>query len=140
MFDEGFGDAPSDVDFTFDLEVFEGLLPEALQAEGAGAAGYGTRGGALGEDAVDARFAHFVVAFWVDEEAHVGAKVAGGFADRADVWTCLAVVLCEDIENIWDVRTHRHPCQPVESQRHLAVFLLTSGGGGTGSNLREDPR
>ena len=67
------------------MQVFEGLAAEAGFAEGAGAAGDGAGGGAVGEDAVDAGFAHFVVAFWVHEEAHGGVEVAGGFADGADV-------------------------------------------------------
>lgn len=82
---EGRGDAPADVDFAFDLQVFKGLLPEPLFPEGAGAAGDGTGGGALGEDAVHARFAHFVIALRVHEESHFGVEVAGGFADGADV-------------------------------------------------------
>jgi len=35
----------------------------------------------VGEDAVDAGLAHFVVTFWVDEETEGGGEVAGGFAD-----------------------------------------------------------
>ncbi len=80
------GDAAADVDLALDLEVVKGLAAEAGFAEGAGATGDGAGGGAVGEDAVDAGFAHFVVAFRVHEEAHRGVEVAGGFADGADVW------------------------------------------------------
>lgn len=68
------------------MQVFERLPAEAGFAEGAGAAGDGAGGRAVGEDAVDAGFAHFVVAFRVHEEAHGWVEVAGGFADGADVW------------------------------------------------------
>ena len=78
-------DAAPDVDLAFDLQVLERLPPEADLAEGAGAAGNGAGGRAVGEDAVDAGFAHFVVAFRVHEETHGGVEVAGGFADGADV-------------------------------------------------------
>jgi hypothetical protein len=37
----------------------------------------------MGEDTVDARLAHLVVAFWVDEEAHIAFEVALGVADGA---------------------------------------------------------
>lgn len=47
--------------------------------------GDGAGGGAGGEDAVDAGGAHFVVAFWVDEELEGGVEVPVGFADGADV-------------------------------------------------------
>ena len=40
----------------------------------------------MGEDTVHARFAHFVVAFWIDEEAHVRVQVPGRLADWADIW------------------------------------------------------
>ena len=45
----------------------------------------------MGEDSVDAGFAHLVVAFGIYEEAHGWVEVAGGFADRADVWGCVLV-------------------------------------------------
>lgn len=67
------------------MEVFERLAAETGFAQSAGAAGDGAGGGAVGEDAVDAGFAHFVVAFGVHEEAHGWVEVAGGFADGADV-------------------------------------------------------
>ena len=82
---EDLGDASPDVDLAFDLQVFEGLFAETLFSEGAGAAGDGAGRGAVGEDPVDAGLAHFVVAFGVYEEAHIGVEVAGGFTDGADV-------------------------------------------------------
>lgn len=42
------------------------------------------RVGSVGEEAVYAGLAHFVVAGWVDEEAEGGVEVTGGFADWAD--------------------------------------------------------
>lgn len=39
----------------------------------------------MAEDAVYTRLAHFVVAFWVHLELHVGVEVARRFADRANV-------------------------------------------------------
>lgn len=37
----------------------------------------------MGEDAVHAGLAHFVVACWIDEEAEGGVEVATGLADGA---------------------------------------------------------
>jgi hypothetical protein len=39
----------------------------------------------VGEDAVDARLAHLVVALRVHEELHVGVQVPRRFADGANV-------------------------------------------------------
>lgn len=49
--------------------------------QGFAAVGNGAGGGAGGEDAVDTGGAHFVVAFWVDEELEGGVEVAVRFAD-----------------------------------------------------------
>ena len=46
----------------------------------------GTGGGAVREDAINARLTHPVVTFRVDEEAEVLVKVEGGFADGADLF------------------------------------------------------
>ena len=64
--------AGPDIAFSLYRQVFEARDLEAVFAEGFGAAGYGAGGGARGEDALDAGIAHFVVAFWVDFEDHVG--------------------------------------------------------------------
>jgi hypothetical protein len=58
----------------------ETFLPQGFAAVWNGA---GSRAG--GEDAVDASGAHFVIAFWVDEELEGGVKVAVRFADGTDV-------------------------------------------------------
>ena len=58
------------------MQVSEERFTEALFAQGFPAVRYGTRGGPGGEDAVHAGGAHFVVAFWVDEELEGGVKVA----------------------------------------------------------------
>lgn len=79
-------DPPSDINFPLYLYIIKGLLAEALFPECTGTPCNRARGGALGEDAVDTRLAHFVVAFWVDEEAHIGVEIAGRFAYGADVW------------------------------------------------------
>lgn len=68
-------DPTSDVNFPFYLYIFKGLLAETLFPECAGTPCDRARAGALGEDAVDARLAHFVVAFWVDEEAHIAVEI-----------------------------------------------------------------
>lgn len=52
-------------------------------AQGAAAVGERAGGGSVGENAVYARGAEFVVAFGIDEEAEGGVEVAGGFADGA---------------------------------------------------------
>lgn len=59
-------DPSSDINLPFYLYIIEGLLAEALFPKCAGTPCDRARGGALGEDAVHARLAHFVVAFWVD--------------------------------------------------------------------------
>ena len=66
------------------MDVIKGLFAETGFAEGACAAGDGAGGRAGAEDAVNAGFAHFVVAFGVDEEAHRGVEVAGGAAYGAN--------------------------------------------------------
>ena len=58
---------------------------KAFLSEGFAAVRNGTGGRAGGEDTVDAGGAHFVVAFWVDEELERGIEVAVRFADGADV-------------------------------------------------------
>ena len=68
------------------MDVVESLFAETGFAEGACAARNRAGGGAGAEDAVHAGFAHFVVAFRVDEEAHRGVEVAGGAADGTDFW------------------------------------------------------
>lgn len=70
------------------MDVVKGLPAEPVLAQGLAAAGDGAGGGSGGEDAVDARLAHFVVAFRVDEEAHVRVEVARGLADGADFYSC----------------------------------------------------
>ena len=52
----------------------------------------------MGEDAVDAGFAHFVVAFGVHKEAHGWVEVTGGFADRADVWDTFLLAVALKLE------------------------------------------
>lgn len=87
---EGFGshlsDPPSYINFALYLYIVKVLLAEALLPECASTPCDGARGGALREDPVDTRLAHFVVAFWVDEEAHTGIEIAGRFAYGANVW------------------------------------------------------
>lgn len=80
-----FSNPPSNVNFPLYLYIVEGLLAETLFPECAGTPCDWAGGGALGEDPVDTRLAHFVVAFWVDEEAHIGVEIAGRFAYRANV-------------------------------------------------------
>lgn len=58
---------------------------ESFLAESFAAVGNGAGCGTGREDPVDARRAHFVVAFWVDEELEGGVEVAVRFADGADV-------------------------------------------------------
>jgi len=77
---------PANIHLLLHLDIFKGLPPEPLLAQGPPAPGHGTRGRALREDAVDARLAHLVVAFGVDEEAHVRVQVARRFAYWANVW------------------------------------------------------
>ena len=67
------------------LQVLKRLFSEFVLPECSSAAGDRAGSGASREDAVDAGLAHLVVAFWVDEEAHVGVEVAGRLADGADV-------------------------------------------------------
>lgn len=54
---------------------------EPFLTQGFAAVGNGAGRGAGGEDTVDAGGAHFVVAFWVDEELEGGVEVAVRFAD-----------------------------------------------------------
>jgi hypothetical protein len=58
---------------------------EPFLAESLAAVRHGTGCRTRGEYAVDARGAHAVVAFGVDEELERGIQVAVAFADRADV-------------------------------------------------------
>lgn len=76
---------PSNIDFAFHRYIPKRLCSKLGFPQCSGAARNRARGRSLGEDAVDTRFAHFVVAFWVDFKAHVGVEIAGGFADGADV-------------------------------------------------------
>ena len=68
------------------MYVLKRLFSKPVLAKRLAAACDGARGGTGGEDAVDARLAHLVVAFWVDQEAHVRVEVAGGLADGADFY------------------------------------------------------
>lgn len=79
------GYSPPDINFALNVDVVKGLLAEPLFPQRASTPGDRTRGRTLGEDAVDARLAHFVVAFRVDEEAHVGVEIARRFAYGADI-------------------------------------------------------
>lgn len=79
----------------------------------------------MGEDAVDAGFAHFVVAFWVHEEAHGWVEVAGGFADRADVCgICLSAVAWRREGAGLKDSYHLHLLDAVE-QHHCGQALVT---------------
>jgi hypothetical protein len=80
------GEPFPDVALPFDLDIGKSLSLELGLSEGAAAAGYGARGWPMGENAVDAGFAHAVVAFGVDEKPHLRVEVAGGLAYRADIW------------------------------------------------------
>ena len=67
---------PPDVHLPLNLDVVKGLFAELLLPQRPVAARHGARRGPVGEDAVDARLAHLVVALRVDQEAHVGVEVA----------------------------------------------------------------
>lgn len=77
---------PPYIHLSFNLQILERLPPESLFPQCPCTARYRTWSGSLGENPVHTRLAHFVVAFWVNEKAHVGIEVAGGFANRANVW------------------------------------------------------
>lgn len=64
------------VHLSLHLYVLEGLLAEPVLSKRSLAACDGALCGAVREDAVHAGLAHFVVAFGVHEEAHVGVQVA----------------------------------------------------------------
>ena len=69
-----------DIDLAFYLNVLKRLLSESVFAKCATAFGYGTLRGTVGEDAIHARFAHFVVTFWIDEEAKFAVEIAAALA------------------------------------------------------------
>jgi hypothetical protein len=73
------------VDFALDFQVLECLGAEFGFSKRTGASGDWTGRGAVAEYSVDARLAHFVVAFWIDFELHVGVEIARRFADGANV-------------------------------------------------------
>lgn len=75
-----------DVNLPLYVYILERLLSKPVLAQRLAATRNGTRGRTCRKDAVDARLAHFVVAFWVYQEAHVRIEVAGGFADGADFY------------------------------------------------------
>lgn len=58
---------------------------EALFTQGFAAVGNGTGGRTRGEDSVHAGGAHFVVAFWIDEELEGRIEVPVRLADGADI-------------------------------------------------------
>lgn len=70
------------VDLPFDTDILKGLLSESVLAQRLVATGYRTGRGSRREDAVHAGLAHFVIAFWIDEEPHVRVEVSRGLADR----------------------------------------------------------
>jgi hypothetical protein len=73
------------VHLSLHLEILKCLGPELGLPQRARAACNRARRRPVAEYAVHARLAHFVVAFGVDLELHVGVEVARRLADRADV-------------------------------------------------------
>ena len=89
------GDPSADVALALDGQVLELGLPELVAAQRLAAAGDRAGGGPGGEDALDARVAHLVVALRVDEEAHALVEVRRRLAHRAHVvcvqWSAMFV-------------------------------------------------
>ena len=68
-----------------------------------------------------------MIAFWVDEEAHVGVEVAGCFADGADIWKGVSVVGIDGLEIDSTIIPALLPfLGSVESggSRHLGLLML----------------
>lgn len=66
----------ANVDLTFDTNVLECLGTEPVLAQRLVTTGHGAQRRPGREDAVDARLTHLVVAFRIDQEAHVRVQVA----------------------------------------------------------------
>ena len=115
-------DPPSNINLPLYLYIVEVLLAEALFPKCASTSCDGARGRALGEDAVDTRLAHFVVAFGVDEEAHIGIEIAGRFAYGADV--CKAELVGVNRSN-QVIITHRLRRRDGEGLVHCEQVLAT---------------
>lgn len=77
--------APPNIYFSLHSDIFERLLAELVLTQGLATSSNWTVRGTAREDAVHARLAHLVVAFWVDEKSHIGIQVSRGFADGADL-------------------------------------------------------
>lgn len=82
-----------DIYFALYVDVFECLFAEFVFAQCLAAASNWAAGWASTEDSVHAGLAHLVVAFRVDQEAHVRVEVSRGLADRADLWHNLMLAL-----------------------------------------------
>lgn len=67
---------PPDIYFSLHPDIFECLLAEPIFTQGLATSGYWTVCRTGGKDAVHARLAHLVVAFRVDEKAHVRVEVS----------------------------------------------------------------
>lgn len=97
-----------DVNFPLYVYVLERLFSKPVLAQRLAAARNGTRGRTCRKDAVHARLTHFVVTFWVYQEAHVRIEVAGGFADRADFYIArMGSVRCISKEAVDHTSTKR---------------------------------
>ncbi len=75
---------PPHVHLALDFDILKSLFSKPLLAERAMTSSHGTRRGTMAEDAIDAGLTHAVVAFWIDEEAHIAVEISRGFANRAD--------------------------------------------------------
>ena len=86
MVDQRLSYASSDIDLSLDIDILKRLLSEPMFSQSSMTPSNGTWSRTMGEDTVDARLAHAVVAFWVDQKPHVGVQVSGCFANRADLY------------------------------------------------------
>lgn len=73
------------VDLALNFQVCKRLLPELDLSQRPGASCYRAWGRPMTEYAVNTRLAHFVVAFRIDLELHIGIEVARRLAYWANV-------------------------------------------------------
>lgn len=79
------GNPPSNVNFPLNLYVLKPLLPKAVLTKRSATPGNGARCRSRREYAINARFTHLVIAFWIDHIFHALIEVPHRLADGANV-------------------------------------------------------